>query len=696
MVHRIHLSRRSMGRLALGAGAAGLAGTWTGVANAQTPAASSATTCAPTTLADTQGVEGTFPGQFDLAEYDEAAGCTLTFSQNPLFDADVDAGTLPPVAERLPANPMVVQPYAQIGVYGGTMFGLALEPESGTSEILSWHHVNLVRFADDLQTIVPHVASAYRVNDDATEITFTLRPGHKWSDGSPFTADDIVFWYNDLELNADLNPTPKSEWVFGGEPMTVEKIDEATVRFAFAAPAPNFLAFMATTYIQFFRPRAFLSQFHLAYEPQANEIAAERGFDDWTQLLQYYYPTNDWYDVPSGPLLAGDPVIAPSLESHVRLAEAPTYREWQANPYYFAVDTAGNQLPYINVIREDFVEPDIQTLRITQGEVTLKAQDAEFANFPVYRENEGTGNYATLLPRGQSADGHVVYGVNPTTPDPVLRELFADVRFKQALSLAINRDQANELVYFGQGQPLQWVPVDHFSSEIVTDEMLGYFAAYDPEQANALLDAMGLTERNADGIRLRPDGEPLVLKVNYAVQGGPGQLHELVHDDWNAIGIRIELNEVSSDTLGSILEQNQHSIGTWTGDGTNALQLATSARFAPPFNPRDIGAGTLWRQWWDSDGAEGEEPPADVQRLFAIQEELANVPVGSAPFDELLAEAIAIHQDNLFLIGVVGDLPKPIIVNNRLGNFPADRIPFYGPYWHMFPYRPWQFFLETA
>jgi peptide/nickel transport system substrate-binding protein len=652
--------------------------------------------CPASTLADTQGLSGTYEGQFDLPEFEAAAGCELTFTQNPLFDEAVAAGTLPAVEARIPAEALVIQPYEEIGAYGGIMYGVALQPESGTSEILSWHHANLVRYADDQRTIVPHVARAYEVSDDFTEITFYLREGHLWSDGAPFTADDVVFWYNDLQLNPELNPEPKSQWLIGGEPMTVEKVDDLTVRFSFAAPAPNFLTYIATTYIQFFRPMHFLSQFHIAYNPDANTLATERGFDDWTQLLQYYYPTNDWVDVPAAPLLAGDPLIAPTLEAFVRTAETPTYREWTANPYYFAVDTAGNQLPYIDMIREDFVEAEVQTLRITQGEVTLKAQDATFSNIAVYRENEANGNYTTILPLGQSADNHVTYGLNPTVPDPVLRELFADVRFAQALSLAINRAEVNELVYFGQGRPMQWLPIDHLTVDFVTDEMLNTFADYDVESANTLLDEMGLTERNSDGIRLRPDGEPLVLRVNYSLQGGPRQVHELVRDYWRAIGINMDLNELSSDELGSLLENNEHAIGTWTADGTAATELPNSARFAPPFNARDIGAGTVWFEHFISGGERGEEPPADVLRLFEIQRELNTVAVGSPEFEALVLEAVEIHQNRLFLIGVVGDLPKPIIVSNALGNFPDDRIDFYGSFWHMFPYRPWQFFLKNS
>ena len=637
-------------------------------------------------------MKGAYPYQFDRSEYEAAGNCTLQFSQNPLFDADAASGALPPVAARIPADALVMQPYAEIGTYGGTMFGAALQPESGTSEILSWHHVNLVRFSDDQQTVVPYLAKSYEVAPDFKSVTFHLRDGVKWSDGAPFTADDIVFWYNDLQLNTDINPSPKSEWLFGGEPMQVEKLDELTVKFSFAAPAPNFLAFLATTYIEFYRPKHFLEQFHIAYNPKANELAKERGFESWTQLLAYYYPSNDWNDVPQAALLAGDSNIAPTLESHMRVAETPNYREWRANPYFFAVDTAGNQLPYIDTIREDFLEAQIHTLRITQGEITLKA--ASFDDVSVYRENEQKGGYKTLLPKDEATGGLVTYGLNPLTPDAELAALIADVRFAQALSLAINRAEVNELVYFGQGVPQQFVPVDHLAVDFVTTDMLSYFTAYDVDKANALLDEMGLTARNADGYRLRPDGQPVVLRLSYSDQGGARATHELVRDYWRAIGIQLELNELGSDELGSLLERNEHAIGSWSADGTGPLGLANSARFAPPFNARDIGVGTKWRQYFDSKGAEGVEPPADVQRLFEIQVELGSVAVGSDAFKALLLEAIKIHQDHLFLIGLVGDLPKPIIVNDKLGNFPSDRISFYGPYWHMQPYRPAQFFLR--
>ncbi|MEZ4733166.1 MAG: ABC transporter substrate-binding protein [Caldilineaceae bacterium] len=271
------------------------------------PAAVSTTDggCPTVTVADMLGVAaGAFPQQYDLAEFQELAGCELAFSENPAI-AELNGritgnpDSLPTVAERLPAEPLVIAPYDQIGVYGGILDGLSNATEAGTSDLLSVRHVNLVRYADDLQTIVPSVAKGWEWNEDFTQLTFFLRQGHKWSDGQPFTAEDISFWYNDLISNRELFPEHPGVWVFGGEPMTVEAVDATTVRFTFPTPAPGVLSFFAVAYIQPFQPKHFLSQFHIDYNPDANTLAEEAGLASWTELLNRYFGGSDWKDVPS-------------------------------------------------------------------------------------------------------------------------------------------------------------------------------------------------------------------------------------------------------------------------------------------------------------------------------------------------------------------------------------------------------------
>lgn len=659
----------------------------------------SAQDCPAVTVADPMGVAaGAFPYQYELAEFEELTGCTLTFSENPNIgelNAEItgNPADLPPVEERLPSQPLVVAPYTEIGVYGGTINGISNALESGTSGILSWRHVNLVRFSDDLQTIVPDVARGWEWNDDFTEITFFLRDGHKWSDGQPFTAEDIDFWYNDNKLNTAIFPQVESLWVFGGEPMTVEMIDETTVRFGFAVPNPNFLTFLSTTWRQPFQPKHFLSQFHIDYNENADELAQAAGFETWVEYFSFLLPNSDWKDAPTPLIRDESAVTIPTLESFITIVENPTERRFVANPYFHMVDTAGNQLPYPDRIQEDFItDREIWALRIIEGQVDFKLQGLDTADFPLFAENMESGNYSLqLIPTGGAQ--HLTYTFNYAHQDEVLREIFNDVRFRQAMSVAINREEVNELIYLGQGAPIQWLPADHNSHPYVTDEQLQNFAQYDPELANSLLDEMGLTERAADGTRLRPDGDPLVLNLEYAVQAGSPEVHELLREYWGAVGVRLELQEVSPEVYRSRLEDNAHDLGTWHGDGTSAPAFANGVlnnRTVPPFRE---GGVVEWGRWLLSDGAEGVEPPADAQRVFELVEQIALTPIGSAEAAELGSEVVQLHIDNLWLIGIVGDVASPAVVHNNMGNVTTHTFRSFDYYWNL-PYRPFQWFLR--
>jgi peptide/nickel transport system substrate-binding protein len=252
--------------------------------------------CPAITVADMQGVAaGQWPQQYEVAEFEAAAGCEMTFTGRDNYDERLvqykflPEGDLPPLEERLPEEPLVVVPYDAIGKYGGRISGASIGPESGNSEWLSVRHVNLLRFTDDLQTIVPNMAKAYEWNSDYTELTITLRKGHKWSDGEPFTSDDIVFWWEDIVMNKDLYPDVPSFWVYGGEPMQVEAVDDVTVKFKFAAPAPAFTTLLATTYTHEWAPKHYLQNLLPKYNPKADEEAKAAGFDSWTAQFKGRY-----------------------------------------------------------------------------------------------------------------------------------------------------------------------------------------------------------------------------------------------------------------------------------------------------------------------------------------------------------------------------------------------------------------------
>ena len=656
--------------------------------------------CPAVTVADPKSVPaGAFPQQYELAEFEELAGCKLSFSENPgaaELNARIEGNPtdLPPVEERLPDEPLVVAPYEEIGAYGGVLDGLSNATEAGTSDLLSVRHVNLARYSDDLQTIVPNVARAWEWNDDFTELTFHLRKGHKWSDGEPFTAEDVKFWYDDLILNDEIYPETSSRWLFEGEPMKVEVIDKTTVKMTFPVPMPGMLNRFAVDYGQPFQPKHFLSRFHIKYNADANELAQEKGFDNWADLLNNYYGSSDWKDVPSPLIDASDTVVVPTLESHILVKETSEGRKCVANPYFHMVDTAGNQLPYINEISEVYIpDAEVRNLKITNGEVDYKTQAVFIENYSLYKENEANGNYTVDLP---VALGQIVfYSFNTTHKDPEMRKIFDDLRFRQAMSLALDRDEVNEIVYLGQGKPMQATPADPRTVTFVTEEHLNAFIEYDPGQANALLDEMGLEDTDGDGFREKLDGSPFVIRIQFSNQGAPVRLQELVKDYWEAVGVKVDLKEVTSDEYREQANNNELDVTVWRNDNISGPTISgTVCRFIPPFgsyfNP---GTGFEWANWVKTDGAEGTEPPEDVQKLYELSDEWLKQPLGSEESNRIGAEIVDIHVNNLWKIGVVGNLVSPVMHHNSLGNFPTFTAKSYDYYWS-YPYRAQQWYFK--
>ncbi|MEA2007908.1 MAG: ABC transporter substrate-binding protein, partial [Chloroflexota bacterium] len=280
--------------------------------------------CPAVTIADRAGVTaGEYMRLYELADYEAAADCTMTFQENPAI-AELNARItnnpeLPPVEERVPAEPLVVVPYEAIGQYGGKFHALSNATEAGTSDFLSVRHVNLVRFGDDYVTIEPNVAKGWEWNDDFTEITFFLRAGHKWSDGAPFTSADVAFWLNDIVLNTDIYENTPTWVQFGDGTMTIEVIDETTFTLIFPVPTPGITSFFATSFRQPFQPKHFFDA----------KVAGGMTFVDAVTL---YYGLSDWTDVPS-PLLSGTgDDVKPTLESHILVEETTEGRRLVANP----------------------------------------------------------------------------------------------------------------------------------------------------------------------------------------------------------------------------------------------------------------------------------------------------------------------------------------------------------------------------
>jgi len=635
------------------------------------------------TVADAMGIKTEFPQQLELADYEKQTGKKLKFNSNPLFSDKEKNGELPSVEKRLPEEPLVVLTYNEIGKYGGKLRGMCISYESGTSEVMAWRQANLIRVSDDMRTIVPNVAKAWKWNDDFTEITFTLRKGHKWSDGESFNADDIVFYINDIILNKEIHKVIPSPW--DTVVPSVEKINDVTVKIKFENAFVGLLDFLggSGSYFDFFAPKHFLKKYHIKYNSNANKEALTNGYDGWVQQFGIYW--NKWKDaVISGP----EGVKIPTLESHI-LLEVPTTqrRLFIANPYYFKVDTAGNQLPYVDYHYERFLEKQLWPLEIMNGNIDQKAQNMPLDIYTVLKENEKKGKYKLQLPTGQVGPTIIF---NQTSDDPVLSKIYSDVRFRYAMSLAINRDEVNESLFLGLGTPEQALPLN---VPYVTEKDKKFMVEYNPAKANKLLDEMGM-KMGPKGFRLSPDGKPFTVLWEYTLQYvWSTDFPALISEYWKKVGVNVILKEVTTQLTRDKQKSNTLDITSeWMAPFESSM-ISSPILFLPPYSAQWPIMGLPWMDWKTSNGASGVKPPAWVLRLWKIADEWVTLVPGSARYLELGREIIKINQENLSVIGTLGDIPLITVVSDRLGNAPEWTInsTFFG---YAYPYRADQWFIK--
>ncbi len=657
--------------------------------------------CPAVTVADPKGVAaGAYPQQYELSEFETLAKCKLTFSGNPAAEAMngkiIGNPKLPPLAERLPEEPLVVAPYDSVGKYGGTLDALSNATEAGTSDFLSTRHVNLVRYSDDLQTVVPMVAKSWKWNDDFTQLTFTLRKGHKWSDGEPFTAEDVKFWYDNLALDSKVIEKPKDYVLVAGKRMTVDVIDPQTVRFNLPAPKPGLIAHFATSFAQGFQPKHFLGRFHPDINPDADKLAKEAGFENGLAVIKAYFGNSDWTDTPSPLLNSPDKVaklpaaVVPTLESHLTVSDTTEGRHYVSNPYFFIVDTAGNQLPYISEQDELYANDNqVRILKLVNGEADYKAQSLQLADAPLLLENQEKNNYTVHL-KPQIAIH--AFSFNVTSADLEKRKVFGDLRFRKAMSIAINRKELNEVAYFGQGTPQQYIGFSP-APAFVDPKWKSFATEFDVEGAKQLLDEVGMVDKDGDGIRELPNGDKLVLNMQFATQGIAGQVVELVGQYWTNVGVKTTVKEVTPDEYRSAQSSNQLDVGMWHKGQPMAIILGNNELWVPPFNNYfDHRVGMLWAEYVESNGSKGVKPPAYVDQLIADINAFQSTPAGTPESDKLGARLVENMVSNLLFIGTVQS-SGVIYHRNALKNFVEFKTASY-EYYRTFPYRAFQWYLD--
>lgn len=590
------------------------------------------------------------------------------YNEAPSLAEMVEAGDLPPVDERLPDEPLVQEPVESIGQYGGILRRGFLGP-SDHNNYTRVAYDALVRFAPDGSEVIPHVATGWESNDDFTEWTIFLRPGMKWSDGEPLTADDIMFWYNDILLNEDLTPSVPV-WMQNddGSVAQVQKVDDYSVKWTYAQPNTAFLLELAnkdgadrSILNLSCVPAHYLREFHPNYVDEADLDAKvdEAGFETWTEL----------FAVQSMPHLNADRPSTAAWVPDDSTVSDPVF-VIKRNPYYFAVDPEGNQLPYIDEVRFTFfADQEALNLAAVAGEFDLQARHIAMSNYPVLVENQDAGGYRVITwPTFGGSDAVLMFNQTYQN-DPAIGELLRIRDFRIALSHAIDREAIKELAFLGLGEPRQGVPAPNHPY-YPGDEWAFKYTEHDPDTANELLDSTGLTERDTEGFRTLPNGDPLELEIGVvpAFANWP-DVAQIVAENWADVGIRARVEVRERALHFQMRDTNDLMIEIWNED-TTGFPFSGQPKMDPRSDPALVFA-PLVRTWYRTNGAEGMEPTEEIAEIVAIIDE-AKVS-GRERQIELAQELFRNWVDNLWEVGTVGLTPMiqgVVVANNDLRNVP--------------------------
>ncbi|QQM29809.1 ABC transporter substrate-binding protein [Martelella lutilitoris] len=590
--------------------------------------------------------------------------------KSPNLEEAVQAGDLPPLAERLPENPLVITPRDQPGRQGGT-WNHALVGGGSLSMLVRYQgYEPMVRFTPDWSGVTPNVAESFEVNEDSTEYTFTLRKGMKWSDGEPYTTEDVKFWYEDVFQNPELTIGDQAFWYSAdGSVAELEVVDDQTFKVKFAQPNGFFAQQLAwAQQDQITRtPKHYLKQFHIKYNPDANELAKERGYESWVALFQRecgVQQDNDFFQNSNRPTLnAWKFTIAPGEDTERAVAVR--------NPYYWKVDTEGTQLPYFDEINYQMVgDPEVLLLKTLQGEIDMMDQYiATPANKPVLYDAQESGDFHFYTLK-ETAANVMVFQLNLNHTDPVKNALYNNRDFRVALSHAIDRQSMIEAVFVGQGAPAQPSIVE--GDPLYVERLAKQYTEYDPEKANAILDEI-LPNKDSEGFRLDSEGRrvTIIFEIDQ-VRTTFLDMFQLAIPNFRDVGIDAQIRTMDRSLWETRVRHGREFDATAHQFGANSgVAAMLDPRYFVPFN-----TNALYAQGWalhfnqpDNDAA--IEPPEDVKAQQALYKKL--LATGDQDKQhEIMLELLNNAADQFLVFGV--SLPPDgygVIKNDMVNTMPV-------------------------
>jgi peptide/nickel transport system substrate-binding protein len=582
------------------------------------------------------------------------------FNESPMLADLVKAGKLPPVDQRLPKTPQVF-PVESVGTFGGTWHRAYKGPGDrwGPTKLLEERVVKYAQGKDGKLSLMPGYIESYASNKDATEFTFTLLDGLKWSDGQPVTTEDVKFWYEDVFMNKDLVPTIEGIYAPGGKPLVVEIVDGRTFKVKFAEPYIYFLDILAKDSTgepsldraSFIMPAHYLKKFHSKYASQADldKVVAEKKVKKWTDLWGSKGLITAWNQNPDLPVITPWKIVTPP-PADVMVMER--------NPYYYRVDSAGNQLPYIDRIEHKlFDNQETFNLMAVQGQLDMQQRYANTGDFTFYKQNEKKGGFKVL--KWVNAETWSLVP-NYNVKDDAERALFESAKVRQALSIAIDRDTINELSFSGLGKPWQAAPVS--GSPYYAADLATHWTKYDVKAANALLDEAGLTKKDPQGFRLRPDGKRFTIVVQFTEPVGASVL-ETIRSSWTEIGVELQMRQIDRTLFDANRDNNDFEIQFTSFDRLSVVPADVRLMLGKD------GYANQYFRWYDTKGKDGIAPPKDspLIKAWALWDKAATAPTRDAA-DKLTNEMIRTVVEQGYVIGLVGETPALAIVSDKLKN----------------------------
>jgi peptide/nickel transport system substrate-binding protein len=595
---------------------------------------------------------------------------------SPVHAEAVAAGRLPAIEKRLPEQPFIYAPghgFEQ-GRHGGEL-RIIMGRSQDTRMMAVYGYARLVGYDPNFE-LKADIVERYDVVENRI-FTFKLRTGHRWSDGAAFTMEDFRYWWEDVANNRDLSPSgPPQLLLVDGKPPKVEFLDARTFRYVWDQPNPFFLAHLAgPAPLYIYRPAHYLRQFHQKYAERGKLDAAVRAANarNWSQLhnrLDNLY-RNDNPDLPT-------------LEPWMLQTRPPAERFiFTRNPYFHRVDSDGRQLPYIDRVAMNIAESRLISVKTNAGEADLQARNIAFGHYTFLKQSAKRNAFDVRL--WETAKGaQVALFPNLNAEDPQWRALNRDPRFRRALSLAINRREINQAIYFG-------LAVEGHNTVLPKSPLFEprfRAALFDPQTANRLLDEIGLARRDARGIRLLPDGKPLDIIVETAGEDTEQtDVLQLINDHWREIGVGLFAKPQQREYLRNRVYAGKAVMTIWSGIENGLPNADTAPDDLAPIAQIQM-QWPKWGQFVETGGKSGERVDEAPAMELATLYDSWRLATDSAARAAIWRRMLEIHMEQTYTIGILANVPQPVVVSNRLRNVPVKGVYNWEPGSFFGIYRP--------